>query len=206
MSQVPNTIHGLSPHECISAIQKGIRRNQERIAMDFAVEMTQTSKGFCSWVCNRLRIISHEDIDNMTQPEIVPFVHTCTEQAKEMYKDGDPGPSLMAIGNAIRIMARAQKSREGDNFQITTRLNNILNGPPEVPDCALDKHTRRGKAMGRGFTFFVEEGTKLSPDSGNDRYKEEGEAWLLECEKKYGGKFPDAGKQYNGRSQQSNLF
>ncbi len=33
----------------------------------------------------------------------------------------------------------------------------------EVPDIALDKHTRRGQEMGRGSKHFFEEGTKVIP-------------------------------------------
>ena len=33
----------------------------------------------------------------------------------------------------------------------------------EVPDFALDKHTKRGQEMGRGSKHFFEEGTKVIP-------------------------------------------
>ena len=33
----------------------------------------------------------------------------------------------------------------------------------EVPDIALDKHTKRGQEMGRGSKHFFEEGTKVIP-------------------------------------------
>ena len=44
---------------------------------------------------------------------------------------------------------------------------------PEIPDYALDMHTRRGGKMGRGINHFYEEGSKVSPDMGS-KYKEEG--------------------------------
>jgi replication-associated recombination protein RarA len=46
----------------------------------------------------------------------------------------------------------------------------------EIPDFALDKHTMRGKKMGRGTLHFYEEGTKLAnctvPDPFAKRAKE----------------------------------
>ena len=34
---------------------------------------------------------------------------------------------------------------------------------PTIPDCALDQHTMKGKAMGRGLDHFRKEGAKLIP-------------------------------------------
>jgi hypothetical protein len=35
---------------------------------------------------------------------------------------------------------------------------------PEIPDFALDMHTLKGKAMGRGLDHFRKEGAKLIPE------------------------------------------
>src|SRR5262245_43816878 len=113
---IPPTKHGLSAFGCISAMQKCIRRGMEREAMEFAVEMMHTSKAFATMVANRLEIISHEDIDTGADPGIVPFVRTACDQARAWYDPDKLGKSRMAIGNAIRLMARAKKSREGDHF------------------------------------------------------------------------------------------
>src|SRR3954469_4788095 len=84
---IPATKNGLPSMECVSAMQKAIRRGMEREAMEFAVELLHTSKGFLSIVTNRLEIISHEDIDTISQPWIVPFVATATAQAQRFYKE-----------------------------------------------------------------------------------------------------------------------
>src|SRR5438132_1979716 len=119
------TRHGLDAFECISAMQKCIRRGMEREAMQFACEMLHTCKNFCMWVYKRLEVISHEDIDSQANPHIVPFVRTACEQARDWYDtDKDLGHSRMVIGNAIRLMCRATKSREGDHFQAAIGLAN----------------------------------------------------------------------------------
>ena len=75
---IPRTVHNLGAHECISGMQKFIRRGMEREAMELAVELGHTSKGFATWVTTRLEIISHEDI-GLAAPEIIPLVRTCCE-------------------------------------------------------------------------------------------------------------------------------
>jgi hypothetical protein len=43
-----------------------------------------------------------------------------------------------------------------------------------VPDYALDMHTMKGKAMGRGLDHFRKEGARLiPPPTGDDPYEDE---------------------------------
>jgi replication-associated recombination protein RarA len=161
---IPDTKHGLNAMTCLSALQKSIRRGLEREAMEFAVELIRTSKAFHSMVCKRLEIISHEDIDTQTQPHVVPFVATCTAQAMKWYDPEKIGASRMVLGNAIRLMCRAAKSREGDHFAIAIGLRSMLEGyTPQIPDWANDQHTLAGRKLGRGLDHFRTEGAKLVP-------------------------------------------
>jgi replication-associated recombination protein RarA len=150
----------------------------EAEAMEFACELIHTpgqqGKGFHTLVCNRLEIISHEDIDTANAPHVVPFVATCVEQAKRHYDPKRIGKSRMFIGNAIRMMCRAPKSREGDHFGIAIGLANEIGGKvPVIPDWAFDQHTMKGKQMGRGLKHFREVGTVLVPQPAKDRYEDE---------------------------------
>lgn len=176
---IPNTKNNLPALGCLSAMQKCIRRGLELDAMRFAVELHHTSKAYATMVTNRLEIISHEDIDTMAAPWIVPYVRTGCEQARSWYDPAKPGKSRMAIGNCIRIMSRAPKSRQGDHFHVVAGLQAQLEGyVPEIPDFALDGHTLAGKRMGRGLQFFRDESTRLSPPPAEaDKY--EGEAYRL---------------------------
>src|SRR5688500_11540318 len=119
---IPPTKNGLPALVCVSAMQKCIRRGLELEAMQFACELLHTSKAFCTMVTNRLEIISHEDIDTASQPWIVPFVRASCEQARAWYDPDKLGKARMPIGNAIRMMCRALKSREGDHFQAAVGL------------------------------------------------------------------------------------
>jgi replication-associated recombination protein RarA len=161
---IPDTKSGLPAMACVSAMQKCIRRGLEREAMEFAVELIHTSKAFHSMVCKRLEIISHEDIDTQANPAIVPFVATATAQAMRWYDAEKLGASRLAIGNAIRLMCRARKSREGDHFAAAIGLRSMLEGfVPTIPDWANDQHTLAGKKLGRGLDHFRTEGAKLIP-------------------------------------------
>lgn len=165
MGFIPKTIHGLDASECISCLQKFIRRGMEREAMEMAVELGHTSKGFSSWVANRLEFIAHEDI-GLADPSIISLVRLCCQQAKEWYGEDDNGLGRWrtAVGTAIRALCRVPKSREGDHFQAAVGLRSQLEGfIPEIPDWCLDKHTIRGRKLGRGIEYFREVCAQLHP-------------------------------------------
>lgn len=182
---IPNTLHGLRPHDCVSAMQKFLRRGMEREAMEMACEMGHSSKGFASWVCRRLQIIAIEDV-GLAAPEVITLVRTCCDLAKEWYSEDSLGEWRMAVGTAVRALARAPKSREGDHFQAAVVIPMLLdNRAPDVPDWTKDMHTAEGKAKGRGLDYFRDVSTQLVPDPGPDPYQAEAyEAWRREREAK----------------------
>lgn len=187
---IPNTKNGLPSLACLSAMQKCIRRAMEREAMEFACELLHTSKAFCTMVCNRLEVISHEDIDSLANPAIVPYVRTACEQAREWWDPEKLGKSRMAIGNVIRLLCRAEKNREGDHFHAAIGLKSILEGyVPEIPDWAFDGHTAEGRRRGRGLDFFRETSTQLVPPPARpDPYEDEAyRLWRLKDEVKAKG-------------------
>jgi replication-associated recombination protein RarA len=198
---IPPTKNGMSSMECLSAMQKCIRRGMEVEAMQFAVELMHTSKAFHSMVCKRLQVISHEDIDTQTRTDIVPFVKAACDQSKDWY---DPdvtklGKSRMSFGNAIRLMCRAPKSREGDHFHAATGWAAILEGfKPTIPEWTLDQHTQKGKKMGRGLDYFREESTKLVPPAKKDAYEDEAyRLWAIKAK---------AGKPVPAAKSKASLF
>lgn len=182
---IPPTKNDLPAMGCLSAMQKCIRRGLELDAMRFAVELHQTSKAFAVMVCNRLEIISHEDIDSMAAPWVIPYVATACTQSKTWYEPAKLGKSRMAIGNCIRLMCRAPKSRQGDHFHVAVGLAALLEGyVPTVPDWADDQHTLRGKRLGRGLEYFRQESTKLHPPPAEpDPYEDEAyRLWELKAD------------------------
>jgi replication-associated recombination protein RarA len=171
---IPDTRSGLPAMACVSAMQKAIRRGMERDAMEFAVELMHTSKAFHSMVCSRLEIICHEDLDTIAAPWVFPFVQASLAASRDRYSS-KIGEARLMIGNCIRMMARAPKSRAGCHFAAAIGLRSMLEDfAPTIPDWANDMHTMKGKAMGRGLDHFRKEGAKLVPEPTTpDPYIEE---------------------------------
>jgi replication-associated recombination protein RarA len=91
--------------------------------------------------CNRLMVIAHEDLDVLAAPHVVPFVATSITQAQARYSTSI-GEARLMIGNCIRMMARAPKSRAGCHFGAAIGLRSMLEDfVPTIPDWANDQHT-----------------------------------------------------------------
>ncbi|MDR6305791.1 hypothetical protein GGQ85_003516 [Nitrobacter vulgaris] len=74
------------------------------------------------------------------------------------------GADNLVPTNAIRMMARAPKSRAGCHFGAAIGLRSLLKDfKPEIPDWAFDQHTLAGRRLGRGLDHFRREGARLIP-------------------------------------------
>ncbi len=177
------TARGYNFFEVLSALQKEIRRGKEKEALYWAFELATSGFEVALW--NRLEIIAHEDI-GAGNWGVIPFVDLCRRQY-----EGGRLPRGMVLANCILYMARSPKSRIGDEFPHVV-MDQMARGELrlEIPDYALDMHTRRGRAMGRGMAHFVSEGAKLEPMSDiSNPYKEIAEqSWLKMDEEKREGK------------------
>lgn len=155
------TKKGYEGSEVISALQKCIRRGLEREALFWAVELYDS--GYGEWCFKRLRIMSSEDI-GLAEPhissEIWALYEMYREQAKK--KDDKNEPQRLFLTHAVIKLCRAKKSRLIDWALIWAWLSHPFKRP-SVPDFALDKHTERGRKLGRGFGHFFDEGTLLNP-------------------------------------------
>ena len=161
---IPDTKNGLPAMAAVSAMQKFIRRGMEREAMEFACELMHTSKAFHSMVCNRLEVICHEDLDTLAAPHVFPFVAASLATSRDRYTKSI-GESRLMVGNVIRIMCRAPKSRAGCHFAAAIGLRSLLEDfAPTIPDWANDQHTLAGRKLGRGLDHFRQEGAKLIPE------------------------------------------
>lgn len=155
-------------YECLSAMQKSIRRGLELDAGRFFFELAEGRWAYMA--INRLMVIAHEDVGTGDMLSAL-FALRGVDDARDMYKSGNGGWRL-AASNAILALCRARKSRQSDHFQAVVRGRNV-DSMPQIPDWALDKHTTRGRAMGRGVAHFRDVGTKLDREAGEDPYREE---------------------------------
>jgi len=166
--------------ERISALQKCIRRSMTDQAGYWFFAMA--GDGFAIMALNRLRVISHEDI-GPGDMQSCHFALRCIDDAENWYR-GKNDAWRLAAANAILALCSANKCRAADHFQAVC-LGKLTDTPNEqVPDFALDKHTRRGRQMGRGYEHFFAEGAKLiNPDGSEvspDRWHDEAVKYFSE--------------------------
>jgi hypothetical protein len=147
----------------------------EREAMEFAVELLHTSKTFHTMVCNRLEIITHEDLDTLgravrraVRGRSACAVTGALQQVEGRGPaDGSATPSASCAGRQSHApVATSQPQLDcGRSLRASRR---------PIPDWANDQHTLKGKAMGRGLDHFRSEGAKLIPEPTDaDPYEDE---------------------------------
>jgi MgsA AAA+ ATPase C terminal len=133
--------------ELASALQKAVRRGEEREALYWASELDLA--GFANYAWKRLLVISSEDV-GLASTETVLAVRALRENWLEMRKAVKPpyeGFVRVFLLHAVCLLARAPKSRMLDHALIAMYAGE--RPQIEVPDYALDRHTARGRRMGR---------------------------------------------------------
>jgi replication-associated recombination protein RarA len=99
---------------------------------------------------------------------MVPLIDVLRRNAAgALRRPGRPTERIM-LAHAVLALCRAPKSRVCDDFAAWTSHRIESEGEKlEIPDYALDFHTKRGRAKGRqigdaGWTHWAKEGCKLS--------------------------------------------
>lgn len=163
-------------YECASALQKSVRRGIEKDALFFGMELY--ASGYSKYLWKRIFIMVSEDI-GLANPDLAQRVQALYANwqiiAEKNVNDG-----TLPIIHAIVELCRSKKSRMLDHAKVWALFSNYR---PDVPDYALDTHTRRGKRMGRNLDFFKEIGSIINDelDLQNDLdqfYKDEFEQTL----------------------------
>lgn len=158
-----NTLGGYDVYEVLSVLQKSIRRGLEEDALFWATELYLS--GCREHVWRRLRIIASEDVGLA-----VPSMVTDIQALYNAWKISTEGENRLFFVHAVLLLARSPKSRIVDNALMV-----YFEGPRplrEIPDYALDKHTRRGREMGRGNKHFFAVGALLGKQTLEDPYEE----------------------------------
>jgi len=180
------TVGGYPLDEVVSSLQKTIRRGMVDEAIWWAIEMNESGFGAYAW--RRLMVIVSEDI-GLADHHAPVLVNALYQMSVELYKNArgrterEQKEKLRwneeSLTHAVWYLAKAEKSRElCDQYAVITQRQR-QGERLVVPDFALDSHTSRGRAMGRGLDFFNAEGDKLFPEAdiaGNPW----GKAWEAE--------------------------
>ena len=175
--QRTTTAHGLAADEVISALQKSIRRGLTDNALLIGWEMYVTSPELEAMLWSRLCVISVEDVGfgNPTAPVLAETLYNMHERYPRPLHD-----RFLFAAHLIRVLSTSRKDRTSDDMANWAK-HSVSMGErlPEVPDFALDMHTRRGQEMGRDYRYFLEEASKVAPEieDRDETYRQ----WLLDA-------------------------
>jgi replication-associated recombination protein RarA len=152
------TLNGYHADEVISALQKAIRRGDADGAVFWVHEANLSGLG--GWAWRRLFTITSEDVGlaDPGAPAVIAGLWTMSQVLLANQKKPTPPAKVvypqLQILQATWYLAFAPKNREladmATLFQVRAQRHQIL----EIPDVALDKHTARGRAMGRDAIHF----------------------------------------------------
>ena len=152
------TVGGYDFYEVLSALQKAVRRGDEKMALYWSHELYLSD--YASHLWTRLRVMASEDV-GLADSSVAALVRALYENW-EQEKD-----NTLYQTHAVLALVRAPKSRLVDHATICAKLTieNKLSHP-SIPDYALDKHTDKGRNMGRWWKFFRNIGALLVQPNG----------------------------------------
>ena len=158
------TRHGLAADEVISALQKEIRRGRVENAALLAYEMISSSAELEAMLWRRLLVISVEDVGwgDLNAPSLV---FDLCQIAERFDRAGSPPDRGLFAMHAVRYLASRVKDRSSE--ELYSWIQRVVDGGkmlPEIPDYALDRHTARGQAMGRGRQHYYEHAARIEPE------------------------------------------
>lgn len=158
--QKVRTHHDVPADEVISGLQKCLRRGMSETALLLAYEMFLTSVQMEEMLWSRLQVIAVEDV-GLGHPMLPVLVETCYQQHLRI-----PRPlhdRFLFAAHAVRLIADAPKDRTSDDMANFAKLElSVRDKAPEVPDFAIDMHTKRGWEMGRGYEHFMTEASQVA--------------------------------------------
>jgi len=175
--QRTTTEHGFFADEVISALQKCTRRGMTDNVLLLGWEMFVTSPEMEEMMWARLCVMAVEDI-GLGNPNAPILVETLYQQHKRYPRPA--GDRFLFAAHAIRVLTKSEKDRTSDDMvNWAKRSIELGDNLPEIPDVALDMHTRRGQEMGRDYLFFMSEASKVVPEikDKDQKYKQ----WILKA-------------------------
>jgi replication-associated recombination protein RarA len=150
------SVRGYPADELISTLQKSIRRGDTQLALLVGREMFESSADLEEMMWARLNVVSCEDVGDgsYAEPVVVNSLYLM-----HLRLDRSFGDRWLFATHAIRFLSERTKDRTSDELaNLTMHLINASEKPFEIPEYALDVHTRRGQLAGRSVDDFWGDG------------------------------------------------
>lgn len=163
------TKRGYPLDEVVSALIKSLRRGLEEEALFWGQEIEES--GYWRYVWKRLLIFATEDI-GLVDPDAITLVNSLAQAYESIRKNQKKGIPVEGdlLAMAILYLARAPKNREVDEFKNVIEKRKREGWKPEVPDFALDVHTKRGRQMGKTEADWWNNGAQIKGKKGTSKY------------------------------------
>lgn len=193
---IVKTVNGHELGDVVSALQKSIRRGEVDDALYFAVDMDLS--GYGEYVWSRLLVMASEDVGIAERGCCARIQSLYATYGKLKAKKNDHAPERLMLIHAVIELCFARKSRLVDTALISHYgMHQELKR--EIPDYALDAHTRRGRMRLKndaraGVDYFYEEGATVNqaPSRTLDALEESYQAAARDFQSK-GGQLPPPG-------------
>lgn len=147
------TKKGYDFYEVASAFQKSIRRGLLEDAMYWGIELYESSYAEYAW--KRMVIMASEDV-GLGEPSCIVQIIALKQSYDFLELRHDQGAKKLPFTQAVVVLVKSRKSRFIDHA-ITVYWQQNKEEVKPIPDWAFDMHTRKGKAMGRGLSYFYKE-------------------------------------------------
>jgi len=173
MNKYENTTkRGYPLDEVVSALIKSLRRGLEQEALFWGQEIEES--GYYRYIWKRLLIFATEDV-GLVDPDVIVRINSLAQSYEFIRKNQKKGIPVEGdlLAMAVLYLARAPKNREVDEFKNHIENRKREGWQPEVPDFALDVHTRRGRFAGKTEADWWNNGAQIKGKKGTSKYSPE---------------------------------
>lgn len=151
------TISGYPADEVISALQKDIRRCHFEPASFWALELMESGDRFVKKFWERIVVISVEDV---ADHGVVSIIATLRDNFFALDDAKLCDRHIQGL-KAVKVLCDAKKDRIVNEMYDYLRFKRKDGLQLEIPEYAIDKHTKKGKAQGKDYLHFLEVAGKI---------------------------------------------
>jgi replication-associated recombination protein RarA len=152
------TVHGLPSDEVRSALHKHCRQGRAEQAIRAVIELVRTDEDHEHMAWTRLRIIAAEDV-GFASP-MAPVVVAALHDSSLLFPHGSYERQELAAQAAALLAVTPKDPTASEILQVVLQEDLV----PEIPDAAVDIHTKRGQELGRTLADWWATGATVAPE------------------------------------------